>query len=430
MAPDSLRAHVLAVLDFRPPKDSPALIKFAKLTWPLCLKHLLHDTTVKPIDGALDRFNRVAGQRAMVCPNHANRHDPLVIFELSRMVGEDFNYVAARETFDWNKGLNGWLLQHGGAFSIVRGAADRESFKMSRRIIAEGKKKLVLFPEGEISRQNETVLPIETGAAQICFWAIEEMAKQDQNFANKPVYIVPVALRYTFSKDVRPTLLMRLDDLERRVNLKASTAKANAYDRLRSLCESSLAAVEEEFGFKANPELGLGDRVVGLRSHILKKLADQLNVSLHPNESQLNWIRTIRNAMDDFIYADHSPLSEYQKKISEEKARLIRGTYRHLDRIVNFISVYQGYLKECNTQEHFTDLLERLESEILRRDPSLKGPRVVYLNVAQPINMTDLYSEYKAAKKKTVAMVTDQIAKEISAMVLELDKLRTPITFD
>jgi len=394
------------------------------------MKHLLHDTKVQPVEGALDRFRKVGKERAMICPNHANRHDPLVIFELSRRLHEDFNYIAARETFDWVGGANGWLLQHGGAYSVVRGAADRESFKTTRRIIAEGKKKLVLFPEGEISRQNETVMPLETGAAQLCFWAIEEMVKQEQNIAEKPVYLIPVALRYTFPKDVRETLFSRLSELERRLGLKAAAASESARDRLAVLSEKLLTNVEQEFDCKSDVSSGLGERVVVLRAHVVSKIADQLNVSLHPNESQLAWIRKVRNAMDDFVYADHTPLSDYQKRISEEKARIIRSMYRHLDRVVNFISIYQGYIRESNTQEHFTDLLERLETEIIGRDPSPKGPRVVYLDVAEPINITELYPDYKANKKQTVALVTERMAKEITTMVAELDKLRTPIAVD
>lgn len=419
------------MLDFRPPKDSKAIIGLAKLAWPLCMKYGLNDTTLKPVDGALDRFRKVSRQRGMICPNHANRHDPLMIFQLSRLVNEDFNYIAAREVFDWMHGANGWLMQRGGAYSVVRGAADRESFKTTRRIIAEGKKKLVLFPEGEISRQNETVLPLETGAAQMCFWAIEELAKSENgNIEDKPVYLLPVALRYTFTKDVRPTLLNRLSDLERQLNLNVDNAKKGAYERMSVLSERLLNSVEQEFDVKPNSELGMGDRVINLRSRIVQKIAEQLNVSLPPNESQLAWIRTVRNAMDDFMYADHSPMSEYQKRIADEKARIIRAMYHHLDRVVNFISIHQGYLNKCNSQEHFTDLLERLETEVFRRDPTPKGPRIVYMDVADPINMTELYPDYKANKKKTVALVTERMTNHISKMVEELDKLHTHIPLD
>ena len=163
------------MLDFRPPKDNPALISVVKLFLPIYMKVKLHDTQVQPVAGAVERFDVVRGKRGMICPNHSNRHDPQVMFAFARIVKEDFNYIAAREVFDWDDGWNGWWIQRLGAYSVVRGAADRESFKMTRKIIAEGKKKLVLFPEGEISRQNDTLMALESGAAQLCFWAVEEL---------------------------------------------------------------------------------------------------------------------------------------------------------------------------------------------------------------------------------------------------------------
>ena len=103
------------------------------------MKVVLHDTRVMPVEGALQRFHAADGMRAMICPNHSNRHDPQVMFALSRYAGEDFNFVAAREVFDWDQGMNGWWLQHLGCYSVVRGASDRESFKTSKRILVEGK---------------------------------------------------------------------------------------------------------------------------------------------------------------------------------------------------------------------------------------------------------------------------------------------------
>src|SRR5262249_20687781 len=161
--------------DFRPPLDTPALIGMVKLFLPVYMKLELNDTRIKVVDGALDRFKVTAGKRSMLCPNHSNRHDPQVMFSFSKVVDEDFNFVAAREVFDWRNGRNGWWLQHLGCYSVVRGAADRESFKMTKKILVEGKKKLVLFPEGEISRQNETLMPLESGAAQMTFWAMDEL---------------------------------------------------------------------------------------------------------------------------------------------------------------------------------------------------------------------------------------------------------------
>jgi 1-acyl-sn-glycerol-3-phosphate acyltransferase len=158
------------VLDFRPPKDSPLLLNFIKICSPMYKKIGLGGVQLKIEKGALERFEKLKGKRTMICPNHSNRHDPQTMFFFGQAVGECFNYVAAREVFEWDGGMNGWWLQRIGAYSVVRGAPDRESFKTTKRILSEGKRKLVLFPEGEISRQNDTLLPLETGAAQSTFF--------------------------------------------------------------------------------------------------------------------------------------------------------------------------------------------------------------------------------------------------------------------
>jgi 1-acyl-sn-glycerol-3-phosphate acyltransferase len=389
------------------------------------MKFSLHDTEVKFAEGALERFKEVAGKRAMICPNHSCRHDPQVMFAVSKYLGEDFNFVAAREVFDWDNGLNGWWLQHLGAFSVVRGAADRESFKTSKRILVEGKKKLVLFPEGEISRQNDTLMPLESGATQFCFWAIEELTKKSANNGGtmEPLYVIPFALRYTYASDVRPRLMETLADLEANLGIKSSHEQS-AYVRLRAVSEGLLNALEQEYNVKAAPESTLNERVVALRGEILKSVAMQLHLTLPPNESQLNWVRILRNSMDDFIYADDSPMSDYQKKMHEEKALMVKRFYSDLDRVVNFIAIYEGYFKENNTQERFSEILDRLESEIRGGEPSLKGPRVVYVDIGKPINMTELFPEYKTKKKSVLSTVTENIGSQITSMLKGLDQER------
>ena len=68
------------MLDFRPPLDWPLLLWWCKINFPLYMKLTLGDTTIKIEKGALERFHKLKGQRAMICPNHSNRHDPQVMF--------------------------------------------------------------------------------------------------------------------------------------------------------------------------------------------------------------------------------------------------------------------------------------------------------------------------------------------------------------
>ncbi|PWT96996.1 MAG: hypothetical protein C5B53_08605 [Candidatus Melainabacteria bacterium] len=414
------------MLDFRPPIDSPALLSCVKLGLPLYMKFNLHDTRVEPVEGATERFKALRGKRGMICPNHSNRHDPQVMFAFSRIVKEDFNYIAAREVFDWDNGRNGWWIQRMGAYSVVRGAADRESFKMTRKILAEGKKKLVLFPEGEISRQNDTLMALESGAAQLCFWAVEELNKGNANGNIEPIFLLPMALKYTFTKDVRPALRRKVSVIEERLGLKPSE-NTPIRERIRVIGQSLLATLEHEYNYNNKDGQIPSERIMRLRQHILKSAAEQLHIKLPENNRELESVRIIRNTLDDFIYSDEIPKSEYQRKIHDEKAAVIRGFYRDLERVVNFIAIYDTYLDEQNTQERFADILDRLETEVIGGEPSFTGPRRVLLDVGQAINMSDRYADYKKDKRAILAKTMEEVSGQLTSMLKQLEQMRTPI---
>lgn len=388
---------------------------------------------VKPVDGAIERFRKVAKKRGMVCPNHSNRIDPEIIFVFSMMVGEDFNYVAAREVFDWDRGINGWWLQRLGAYSVVRGAADRESFKMTRKVIAEGRKKLCLFPEGEISRQNDTLMGLESGAAQLTFWAVEELQKLSGNNNGgviEPIYLTPVALKYTYAGDIRPALRKTLTALELRLNIQNTAGEDAFYPRIRTVAERLLITLEAEYGFKPAADATMNDRIQALRKHILNSVATQLRVNLPPTAKPLECVRILRNTMDDFIYVDEGPMSEYQKKVHDEKASIVKNFYKDLDRVVNFIVIYEGYFREQNTQERYADTIERLETEVIGGDPSAKGPRHVLLDVGESIDMTARYGDYKKDKRGVLNQITDDVAGQISQMLIKMEQTRKPLLLE
>jgi 1-acyl-sn-glycerol-3-phosphate acyltransferase len=414
------------MLDFRPPLDSPALIASMKLVAPLYLKIVLHDTELKIAEGALERFRHVQAQRALLCPNHSNRHDPQTMFFFSKIVGEDFNFVAAREVFDWDNGKNGWWLQHMGTYSVVRGAPDRESFKMTKKILVEGKKKLVLFPEGEISRQNDTLMPLETGAAQLSFWALEELNKTD---AQADIRIVPMALKYTYRGDVRPALSKTLSEIEERLDIDGDKSKS-LYLRLFRVAEHLLITLEKEYGLKPAEGAPFLERIQTLRRSVLQRMAGYFGIDISDNEKLLDSVRVLRNKIDDFVYEDDEDFSEYQREVHEEKAHLLKGFYKDLNRVVNFVAVSDTYVKENMTQERFADVLERIETEVLGGEPAIKGPRTVLIDVGDPISLREAYSDYKTKKKACLAKITENMFSQMSEMLEKLDKTRTPVLIE
>ena len=168
------------MLDFKPPKPNTALIQVAKGLVPLVnrlfFKGLTLDIDAESIDSSK---NSTDGHPTVLAPNHAARADPAVMFFLSKRLSQQYYYMTARETYGTGKfgGLRGFLMQRFGAYSIVRGTADRNAFRTTRELLSKGNASLVIFAEGEISRQNDTVMRFERGIVQLCFWAVDDMAK-------------------------------------------------------------------------------------------------------------------------------------------------------------------------------------------------------------------------------------------------------------
>ena len=324
---------------------------------------------------------------------------------------------------------------------MVRGAADRESFKTTRRVLVEGKKKLVLFPEGEISRQNDTLMTLESGAAQLSFWALSDLdktlgglsnqgeanaVKADATGRSATIFILPMAFKYTFPYDISSSIRETLKTLEAKVGIK-SNVEGEFQPRLMAICEKLLTALEKEYDQKVAPEATMNERVKLLRLHILQTLAVKLKVELPPGGKELECVRILRNKIDDFIYQDDKSSSAYERSVHEDKQRIYRGYYRDLNRVTNFVAIYAGYVSEHMTQERFSDVIERLEVEILGGEPSIKGPREVLIDVGQPIDLSQYYEDYKTQKKETIMKVTEEVAAQISGMLVKLESGRKPI---
>lgn len=130
--------------------------------------------------------------------------------------------------------------------------------------------------------------------------------------------------------------------------------------------------------------------------------------------------------MDDFIYADTKQLSDYERKLHDERTAQIKKFYRDLDRIVGFIALYDGYLSPPATQERIANVVEMLEAEVFG-EKTIKGPRLVTVEVGKPINLLELYPEYKKSKRATLEHATADLSGQIHTMLEGLEKQREAV---
>ncbi|MDD9975670.1 MAG: 1-acyl-sn-glycerol-3-phosphate acyltransferase [Candidatus Poribacteria bacterium] len=401
------------MLDFKPPKLNTTLIQVAKAIMPLVNRLFLKGLTLDVDSESIARLKMIDGHPTVLAPNHAARADPAVTFLLSKQVSQQYYYMTARETFDKGKfgGLRSFLLQRFGAYSIVRGTADRNAFRTTRELLSEGSWPLVVFAEGEISRQNDTVMRFERGIIQLCFWALDDMTKAE---IDKPLYIVPIGIKYHYPQDMWDDIDIALTELEENILSPADRTPIERYERLRRIGIAIFKTLAAEYQYKVDETVPLDVHIQKLKEQILSH-AEQI-MGIHSEADVLTRVRTLKNLVDAEVYRDIEQMTEYERKIHEELLQKFQRFYPDLERLINFIAISDGYVAEERSPERFLEVIVRLEREVFGTS-KIRGPRVASIRVGEPKNLRECYDTYKADKRETVEQITLELETTVQALV-------------
>jgi len=341
---------------FYPPRPNPLVIAFCKWITPMVIRSNLKVTRVDVADDDLARLAALKGKRCLILPSHSGGFEPHIVIRISSRLRDSYNYLAAMETFTRSP-FNAWFMQRIGAYSIIRGAADRPSFQMTKKLLVEGKRGLVIFPEGQTVWQNDTVIPFQQGVLQLAFKAYEELAKQDSD-ASLPC--IPISIKYVYLQDMHAEILASLERLESRLFKPDETAPGCLYDRLRRVGEAVLIANEKMHDVTPREKDSLDDRIQRMKEAIVRRLEEQLQVTPRADQNLLDRVRALFNTVDRIVYED-TELSEYERKLLEERRQAARDLYDDMWRVLQFVAIYDGYVREDMTVERFMDVLCLLE---------------------------------------------------------------------
>ncbi len=191
------------MLDFIEPNQNDRVTEIAQTLWPLYATFIHRKLDVRLSERTQQAFQLVKNAPTLICPNHSAHEDPAVMFIVSTLVTQKFRFLAARESFGDKDSWYAKLLQEIGCYSVERGAADAHAFKETRTLLMNGPNKIVIFPEGEVTQQNNFLAEIETGPEHMGLSAFEDLRKHNQE---QDIYILPLALAYRFPKDVSSQL--------------------------------------------------------------------------------------------------------------------------------------------------------------------------------------------------------------------------------
>ncbi|MEM9487052.1 MAG: 1-acyl-sn-glycerol-3-phosphate acyltransferase, partial [Cyanobacteria bacterium P01_F01_bin.116] len=159
---------------FFPPKQQPLLIRLVQSVSYGVLQSLYRCGLIVS-DDDVAKLRAIDGARIVYVCNHPTMEDGMVLFGLAARVGQLWHYIVARESF---QGLQGKFLQWMGCYSIRRGLGDRASIAQTLSLLKQPQARVVIFPEGGCSYQNDTVMAFRSGAIQMPLQVMAQLAKK------------------------------------------------------------------------------------------------------------------------------------------------------------------------------------------------------------------------------------------------------------
>lgn len=388
--------------DFFPTQTQPMLVRLVQSIayWVGRFKYQL---TLRVSDADLGKIRALGDARIVFMPNHPTFDDGLVMFLLSAQLGEIFNYLVAYENFTEQLAS---FLQKTGCYSIRRGLGDRRSIAHTLELLKGERSRMVIFPEGGCSFQNDAIMPFRTGAIQLPFQAMQAIAKQTGEFP--PCYLVPISIKYRYLKAGETIIQRSLSNLEEK--LQITPADLELYSRLRGIAAVVMQNLEAEYALTPAPDDDWNDRIKRIRNQALQLCETELGLTF-PDEFPLR----------ERVYKMQALLIEKADGENSLDLKTYETLYQTTVRLLNFDEIYDGYVGAYPSNERFIDTLTRLEREVFRVEiPKPKGLHEGWLRVGKPINLQDYAAQYQGDRPGTVQQITEMMQYEVQNNLLKM----------
>jgi 1-acyl-sn-glycerol-3-phosphate acyltransferase len=348
------------------------------------------------IDGDLEALAeaRGKGERLLFVINHPSHSDPQALTEVQRRLGVDACFMAAYDVFLRSK-LTAWSMQKMGNFSIDREGSDRKAMAAAIKILAEGKKALNIFPEGNVYLTNDRATSFLDGAA---FIALKAQAVTDA-----AVKIIPVSLKFSHLTTPRETIT------ERMIQLGA----ASGHDFPKGSSEKPVDAV-----------LGLGRHILSgyLQKH---RLHEKIHAD-HPSLFGLlenftaNLVAEVEHGLE-IAAAEAAPLISRIAKARAKIHQLCSDPEAHphpqiiglADRAILALRIHgylTPYLTERPTIDRFDETVERIAEDFYSRTMPRTGPRRAMARIGAPIDVRE-FSEIKL--REALPSLTEKMQRRV-----------------
>jgi len=399
--------------DFLPPVDNYFAVSIAKLLLPVAKIKQSLEFRVTPECKQLIKM--YAPRNTVLMFNHSDRMDPLCAYELARVCGEEFYFLASREQFDKQFGLAGRVMQILGTYSVIRGKKiDEPSAMTTISILVEGKRNLVEFPEGDVTGRNDQILPLKEDGIRNMFAAQKRLLS-----GGNSLFLLPVALYYqvvgAFQKPMNDTIAR----LEKALGvMQPMTPGATLESKIKNLVSLLIDALASYYGLRLAQDKSLSAQLRQLSRSITIVTAMANGIDYNADDSEVIMLfgvrADLRKQRDYCSNADTTcGFNAKLKKVGQKKRQLFT---KDLDRAEQLLILASTLENQDFTPEIAWRVLDRLDLEITGQS-KFKGSRIAWINASEPVDLQPLYAEFLVDEKSAIDKVNQLVRASLDDLM-------------
>lgn len=351
----------------------------------------------------------------LMTPNHSFHWDSYCLLEGAERLKTPFYFMTAWQVFAQASWFNCESMRRCGCFSVDREGTDIQSLKTAVDVIQNRPQPLVIFPEGDVYHTNDRVTPFRDGAAAMALMAARK--------ADRPVVIIPVAIKRWYTQDPTPSMLQTLEALEKRLYWRPRR-HASVRERILHIARGLLALKELEY-FGHSAEGDPASRLKHLASTVLSRCEDRYSIrerdAIIPERIKEVRRRIIQAQQDSLSTTSQTAQGDLQPEsktnATEEQQRQWSADMDDMFFVTQLYSYPGDYMEQNPTWERQAETLDKLEEDALGASfPSVRGPRRVVVRFDEPYELPR-----GKDKKLSPAEVTDHIEHRVQVMLDELN---------
>jgi 1-acyl-sn-glycerol-3-phosphate acyltransferase len=369
---------------------------FARTWFPLLRREMRIKANIRHVDlHGLEHLRAAvdSGAGILITPNHSFHYDSYVLGHAAHEIARPFHVMAAWQVFHEATPFQRFVMQRSGCFSIDRENTDIGAFKRSVEILRSHRCPLVIFPEGDIYHTNDRVMPFREGAASIALSAAKR--------ANRPLVVIPAAIKCRYVTDPTPGLLDLMSRLEQNLHWRPHT-HLSLPERIYRLAEGLLALKEIEF--LGRPQSGaVRERTANLANHLLGEQEQRHSVERRSTAVPERVKDLRRHHIEQLDRAELDAAARSRLEHDMEDLFFVTQLYS-----------YPGdYVAEKPSIERIAETLDKFEEDVLGATyPKPRGTRHATVRFGEPIQLAN-----ERAPRDAAAALTTQLEQQVQELL-------------